>query len=329
MLVADLFRASFPDGATRWTHTGIDVSGNQPASIIRDLWNAGRRFDHVVVKATEGSSFRSDEARQQITDARLLGRGTAFYHWCSYRTTPAAEAANVIPYVRELGVPPRSTASPVAVWVDAEDTAYARHNLFVSYTDWTLELVDRIAQALGVTVGIYTAGWWANGRLDHRCADVPLWVADYDDQRTWRGFAEPVMPAAWAGRRAHGWQFTSLGPAGSLDLNVWDPGMYAAPADGFTPQDTGHPAGAPLLPTVPDQEDTMTLLIRDPDTGALYWWDGQTRTKVEPRPGDFDAPGLDAALKRLVDAHPSARLWPSGALWIDVPAHDLALIPVR
>lgn len=326
MLVADLFRTSFPDGATRWTHTGIDVSGNQPASVIRDLWAAGRRFDHVVVKATEGSSFRSDEARQQITDARALGRDVAVYHWCSYRTTPAAEAANLIPYVRELGVPGASPTSPVGVWVDAEDTAYHRHNLFIGYTEWTLELVDRIAQALGVTVGIYSAGWWANGRLDHRCADIPLWVADYDDQRTWRGFPEPVMPQAWAGRRAHGWQFTSLGPAGHLDLNVWDPAMFPR----FVPQDAGHPAGAPLLPSLPDQEvDTMTLLIRDPDTGALYWWDGKTRSKVEPRPGDFDGPGLDAALKRLVDAHPSARLWPSGALWIDVPAHDLALIPVR
>ncbi len=325
MLVSDLFRTSFPQGGSRWTRTGIDVSGNQPAHVIGDLWRAGRRFDHVVVKATEGASFRSDEARQQAADTLDLGLGLAFYHWASYRTSAEAEARNAIAYIRSMGVPAPSDVSPVGVWVDAEDPTYSRH--VGRYTEYTLELVDRIGQALGVMVGIYTAAWWANGRLDDRCAPVPLWVADYDDQRTWRNTPEPVMPAAWSGQRAHGWQWTSFGPAGHLDLNVWDPAMYPA----LDPQHTDPPgAPGPLLPIQPDRPGgPMILLIRNPDTGALFWWNGQTRAEVTPRPGDFDAPGLDLALKRLVDAHPSASRWDDGALWHDVPAHDLALIPER
>lgn len=328
MQVADLFRRSFPDHAPRWTRSGIDVSGNQPGSIVRDLWNGGVRFDGVSVKITEGSTFRSAEAHEQADDTRDLGLDLTLYHWCSYRNSPAAEAANVIAYARAVGVPPETLTSPVPVWLDAEDTAYGRHGGY-DYTEFTLELAERVEDALGVRVGVYTAGWWANGRLDERVAELPLWVADYDDQRSWPGWSEPTMPAAWSGRRAYGWQWTSYGPLGHLDLDTWDPSLYVADGE-FTTQDTGHPAGAPLLPYQPDTiGDTMNLLVRDTETGALFWWDGQTRAEVRPRPDDFDGPGLTAALKRLVDAHPSCTIWSDGALWHDVPAHDLALIPVR
>ena len=330
MNVLDLFRRSFPDGAARWSRAGIDVSGNQPGSVVGDLWRDGVRFDAASVKITEGSTFRSYEAHQQAADTIDLGLDLSLYHWCSFRNSPAAEAANVIAYARSVGVPAQTRTSPVPIWLDVEDPSFSRHGGY-EYTPYVLELADRVEDALGVRAGVYTAAWWADGRLDGRVADLPLWVADYDDQRAWPGWTEPTMPAAWSGRRAYGWQFTSLGPLGHLDLDVWDPSLYVDPAGDFTAQDTGHTPGAPLLPAQPDTigDVPVILLIRDPDTGALFWWDGQTRAEVQPRPGDFDGEGLALALKRLVDAHPSARPWDDGALWRDVPAHDLALIPVR
>lgn len=91
----------------------------------------------------------------------------------------------------------------------------------------------------------------------------------------------------------------------------------------------GPPAPAPI--DQPNGDDVVRL-IRHPDNGTLWWWDGQTRARVTPAPGVFaTVDELRLGLERLVAAHPRATRWndtPAG-LWLDVPAHDLELIPER
>lgn len=92
-------------------------------------------------------------------------------------------------------------------------------------------------------------------------------------------------------------------------------GGASAPASSPAPQPIG---------------DDVVVLIRHPDTGTLWWWDGQTRARVEPAAGVFaTVDDLTLGLGRLVDAHPRASRWDDGKLWHDVPAHDLELIPER
>lgn len=93
----------------------------------------------------------------------------------------------------------------------------------------------------------------------------------------------------------------------------------------------GTGAPAPSIPTPPNGDDVV-VLIRHPDSGTMFWWDGQTRARVAPAEGVFATfDELRLGLERLVAAHPRAVRWndrPDG-LWLDVPAHDLELIPER
>jgi GH25 family lysozyme M1 (1,4-beta-N-acetylmuramidase) len=286
--VASAFDLYFPDASNRWTVHGIDVSGNQPASIVRDL-KAKHEFESVSVKITEGRSFFSTESVQQTLDTLDLGMSLSLYHWISYRSTAAAEAANVLDGIRRVGMPPITAESPVPLWLDAEDTSYGFHVVSgMGYDSFTLELADRIQQVWQVPIGVYTASWWANGRLGaHSGSRFPLWVADYSDGRVWHGVPEPVMPQAWATQKAMGWQYTSTSAFGHLDLDVFDP---TVPIPGFAPHQgnsTRPPIGVGHGP-VPfnDVRDDLMYLNQDV-RGNLWLFHDDKHFSLIP-PGDWE-----------------------------------------
>lgn len=246
--VAELFARSFPDADGRWAAAGVDVSGNQQETVIADLHAAGVEFGWAVVKASEGSTYRSAEAARQVADARALGLPVGVYHWVSYGTSPLAEADNLSVMLDRLAVTKPAGPLPAAVWLDAEDPNTDRHRVPGGYDAYTADIADIIRARFDAPVGVYSARWWADGRLSARCGALPLWVADYDDGRPWPGYRSPQVPDAWAGQQPALWQWTSLtGELGHLDLNMAasDPTPPPESTGGQMAVTVHHPAHRP------------------------------------------------------------------------------------
>jgi GH25 family lysozyme M1 (1,4-beta-N-acetylmuramidase) len=222
LTIEQVFRASFPDADPSWATFGVDVSGWQSPGIIGQLWADGVRPDWAVIKTSEGTGYRSEEAAGQVADCLALGVPWAAYHYLSFRDANR-EAACLLD---ALSVLPALSALPVAVWLDCEDGTYDLHHVPDGYDAYIGLMADAVEAALpGVRVGIYSAGWWSNGKIGD--GSRPLWVSDYSDGKVWPGYRNPALPSAWSDALL--WQFTSTSSLGNLDLNV-GPASYVVSA---------------------------------------------------------------------------------------------------
>jgi GH25 family lysozyme M1 (1,4-beta-N-acetylmuramidase) len=235
--VFEVFNREFPDSADCWRQgSGLDVSGWQPSTVVSDLRAAGHSFDWVIIKCSEGGSYRSVEALTQAADCDAAGVPWGVYHYVTFSGVED-EIACLLAALDGLPALRVSPGMPVQVWLDCEEGGFDRHVC----PDGHDVYVNRLAQAVearGLTVGVYTAAWWADGVLAD--GSRPLWVADYSDGKVWSGYPNPKLPEAWSSALI--WQFTSTSPEfGSLDLNVGpsslivtvpDPGPALVPAPG-------------------------------------------------------------------------------------------------
>lgn len=255
-----VFNRNFPDAAACWRQQfGLDVSGWQSSSVVSDLWSAGHRFDWVIVKCSEGAGYRSVEAAGQIADCVRLGIPFGVYHFVGF-TGVDGEIDNLLGALDGLPGLTVSPSMPVQVWLDCEQGGFDRHVV----PDGHDAYVDRLARAVevrGLTVGVYTASWWADGVLFD--GSRPLWVADYDDGRVWEGYGQPKLPEAWSSALL--WQFTSSSPEfGSLDLNAGPSSLVVAPAPEPAPAPAPEPAPVPVVEPVPVPVLERWLWLADP-----------------------------------------------------------------
>lgn len=214
--VSEVFRRSFPDADQRWVSWGIDVSGHQPSTVISDMWSCGDRFDWVLVKASEGRNYKSEEASRQVSDCKLLGLPFGLYHFLNFSNSNS-EAENFINAIENLPAFETSNAMPIALWLDAEDGNFEIHNVENDYTGYMNAVAVEVGNHFNTKIGIYTGAWWADGLLTDGTRS--LWVSDYDDQLSWPGYPNPRLPEIWSS--ADLWQFTSESPEfGNLDLNA-------------------------------------------------------------------------------------------------------------
>jgi GH25 family lysozyme M1 (1,4-beta-N-acetylmuramidase) len=282
--VKQVFQAFFPDAAPHWQAAGIDVSGWQSPTVVSDLWAAGHRFDWVIVKASEGTAYRSAEAAQQVADCRALGLPWGVYHFLTFAGVDG-EIANLLEAIESLPPLTSSPLMPVTVWLDCERGDFNTHVVPNGHDAYVAQLAQAV-EARGHTVGIYTAAWWADGVLAD--GSRPLWVSDYSDGKVWPGYPDPALPAAWSS--AIIWQFTSTSDEfGSLDLNV---GPSSVPV--------------PVPPAPPTPPLSRWLWLDDP------WMTGDDVTDLQTRlagrgvdPGPIDGvfgPLTDAAVRAFQTA---------------------------
>lgn len=214
--VSEVFRRSFPDADKRWVSWGIDVSGHQSSTVISDMWRRGDRFDWAIVKTSEGRTYKSEEAFQQISDCKLLGLPFGLYHFLTFSNSDS-ESENFISAIESLPHFETSNAMPIALWLDAEDGNFGNHNVNNDYSRYINTVAAKVENYFNTKVGIYTGSWWADGLLTDGTRS--LWVSDYDDQRSWPGYPNPRLPEVWSS--AELWQFTSESTEfGNLDLNA-------------------------------------------------------------------------------------------------------------
>ena len=145
---------------------GIDISKWQ-----KGLKLANIKCDFVIIKATEGATYKDPCFDDFVKQAQQLGKPMGFYHFSrpDNGNDPTAEAANfykaIKPYVRQ-GI--------LALDWEAGD---------LSKTDWALKWLDEVKRLTGVKPMIYTSQWVLNNYDFSKIADgdYGLWIAKWRD----------------------------------------------------------------------------------------------------------------------------------------------------
>lgn len=248
-----------PASTVDWAH-GVDISGHQPN------YSPGPEDAYGIIKLSEGASYRSAESNAQV--ARFLAAGVPVggYHFAG-KASAASEAANYIGKAQAIGV--EAFTLPHVLDLEALSASGGVWVTPGGWDAWAVEWSDRVEQALGRAVMIYTARWWSvPAGLTTTVGGRDLWVANYAPA----GASAPWLPPQWDTWAM--WQWTSGGPFGlSLDRNVCDPNWLA--------RVTGQPGAGPVRPGnptwTPGNEDEMltpftidggsTVFLRNPASG--------------------------------------------------------------
>lgn len=198
----------------------IDISDWQNGI---DLEHVAASLDAVVVKATQGAYYVSEECCDYwVQKLKKMGKPWGFYHFADARTDPVTQARyfvdNCLNYFGE-GV-------PILDWEDL----YEYGELVSSPTiDWVNSFVNQVHELTNVWPWVYANPWrFDQGQLNQNCA---VWVAEYPE------VVRPSFETAesWQCPEANGnviaWQFCSDGKLGGydgdLDLDLFYGNMKA------------------------------------------------------------------------------------------------------
>lgn len=160
----------------------------------------------VILKATEGVTYRDKTFRRRYDGARAAGLLTGAYHFA--RPGDGAVQAN---YLLSVGL---DAATLLAL--DWENGAHGHMS-----PDECARFVERLAEQTGRLPLLYSGNVakeeFAAGRLPDVLASCPLWVCHY-------GVAEPKIAKAW--KTWSLWQHTDKGTVpglgGHADLSHWN-----------------------------------------------------------------------------------------------------------
>lgn len=217
---------------------GIDVSGWQPASISRLV-----PADFVVVKATQGTSFKNSSMEEQAQGALATGKELGFYHYAGGGSC-VAEADFFVRAVYKYVY----KAVLVLDWEGYQNAAWGS-------TMWSTCFVQRVKATTGVTPLVYVQASALYQVAGARQAGAGLWVAQYASNSATGYQAQPWKSHAYGEAMR---QYTSNGRlpgyGGALDLNAfWGSRQqwraYANPG--------GKPTAEPSAPAVQPQQPSQ------------------------------------------------------------------------
>lgn len=232
---------------------GIDVSHYQGTIDWQKVANAGISFAYI--KATEGNSFIDDMFQVNVTEARNAGIAIGTYHFsrASNENSALAEANFFIQAVNQVGgfhlfqLPP------------ALDMEMETGGTLASITAAAHAWLNTVNTASGRTSIIYTYPSFADNYLDNSLSNVPLWLANYNND-------QPANHAGWTK-----WtflQYTNQGRVPGIDGTV-DMNEYAGTVSGMlgsflSPEDANKiiPFLAAAYGAVPNAPDAQSEFHR-------------------------------------------------------------------
>lgn len=181
---------------------GIDISAHNGDVDFEAVRSAGYRF--VIIKATEGSSFKDSRFAANISRARRAGLKVGAYHFFRFDATGYMQWLNFLHSLRgqKLDLP---------VVIDIEQWTNPEYRTTPRVVATLKSLIYRLERE-GHQVMLYTNkdGYeeFVSGRLD----DYPLWICSFSP-----------LPS---GMHWDFWQYTHRGGvdgiSGRVDLNVWN-----------------------------------------------------------------------------------------------------------
>ncbi|MFJ3030933.1 GH25 family lysozyme [Rothia terrae] len=198
---------------------GIDISNYQAGISQAVLAQA----DVVIIKATEGNTFRDPHTADLFMKALREGKKIGVYHFARPGTTAAVQAQYMLDYMAELEL------TPDFYVLDFEDESLVHDEA------WAKAFLDYTAQATGLPTWFYCyvaplkAYKYKSIRPHYK-----FWLAGYYlGYQQVQGFTPPMSLDEYilfndintSGIDFAGWQYTPTGRlpgyAGDLDLNVF------------------------------------------------------------------------------------------------------------
>lgn len=219
---------------------GIDISHYNGWPFDAETSKAYPQSDFVIVKATQGTSYKYvDYFRKAVEKVLKDGKLAGAYHYAAGKD-PDAEAD----YFLETVKPYLGRIALALDWEEGQNAAWGS-------STWAKAFIDRIKQKTGLTCWLYTG----MDALEDcaSCAKVsPLWFAGYPtDRNSW------TVPK-WPGRYTTEpwdnylvWQFTS--GADKLDrdttqMTAADWARYTRPQTQAEPAANGYRGDWPTIP---------------------------------------------------------------------------------
>ncbi|EKM75158.1 hypothetical protein AGABI1DRAFT_80268 [Agaricus bisporus var. burnettii JB137-S8] len=200
-----------PLGSRQSQPQGIDVSGFQPNVDFNQVKANGISF--AFIKATEGTTFRSDTFSNQYTGATNAGIIRGAYHFAHPDSSSGAAQANFFidnggGWTNDVGI-----TLPGALDIEYNPNGPECYGLSASaMVSWAKDFSNTYKARTGRAPVIYsTTDWWTTCTGNSAdFAENPLWIAH---------FASSIgtLPAGWD--FATFWQYADSGPnPGDQDL---------------------------------------------------------------------------------------------------------------
>ncbi len=229
-----------------WGVLGLDVSAwqakvNPNGSRTDNVnwqaeWNQGARFAYV--KATEGTSYKSDTFGQQYGSAAAVGMIRGAYHFALPSVSSGTQQAN---FFAANGGGWSADGITLPPLLDIEYNPYASlgdtcYNMAgTQMVNWIKEFSNRMMTLTGRYPVIYTTtDWWT--RCTGNAAgfgNQALHVAAYNS------VGPGTLPASW--NQYSFWQYSDKGPTAG-DSNIWNGDLAALKRFATVPEGQGNTA---------------------------------------------------------------------------------------
>lgn len=187
---------------TRYPVTGIDISAHN--GIINFEKLAADSIDFVMIKATEGATFKDRNFTDNYRRARKAGLKVGAYHFFRFDTPGHMQALNLLHSIRG-----RKLDMPLAI--DVEDWTNPADEPVEAVLGRLREMTDYLA-GHGYPLMIYTNKKGLAKYFNDGQQDMPLWLCT---------FSEPAPSVRWTI-----WQHTHRGRVkgidGHVDLNTFN-----------------------------------------------------------------------------------------------------------
>ncbi|GAA1049796.1 GH25 family lysozyme [Arthrobacter russicus] len=236
-----------------WGVLGLDVSAwqakvNPNGSRTDNVnwqaeWNQGARFAYV--KATEGTSYKSDTFGQQYGSAAAVGMIRGAYHFALPSVSSGTQQAN---FFAANGGGWSADGITLPPLLDIEYNPYASlgdtcYNMAgTQMVNWIKEFSNRMMTLTGRYPVIYTTtDWWT--RCTGNAAgfgNQALHVAAYNS------VGPGTLPASW--NQYSFWQYSDKGPTAG-DSNIWNGDLAALKRFATVPDSAGNNAAAQIQQT--------------------------------------------------------------------------------
>lgn len=187
---------------TQYPVHGIDISAHNGFVDFGKMTNDS--IDFVIIKATEGTSFKDSRFHTNYRNARNTGIRIGAYHFFRFDTDGKMQALNLINSVMGLDL-------DFPLMIDVEEWNNARGIPRNKIIDRLSDMVSYL-ETNGYNLIIYSNKDGFNDFIRNRFSEYPLWICS---------FTNPPISSEWVF-----WQYSHCGKIngidGKVDLNTFN-----------------------------------------------------------------------------------------------------------
>lgn len=181
---------------------GIDISAHNGDVDFAKVRAHGYSF--VIIKATEGGSFKDSKFQMNVVRARRAGLRVGAYHFFRFDVTPYMQALNLMHSLRSVRV-------DMPVVVDIEDWTNPNDRPAPRVVQKLVNFINELERN-GYKVVIYTNKRGYKKYVERRLSLLPLWICSFTD------VPDDIQWTLW--------QYTHSGSVdgvkGNVDINIFN-----------------------------------------------------------------------------------------------------------